>query len=148
MLRNRTLKIAKTVLSMISCIIKLPENGRFLNDILEFYPVNIHTKILIYTCSNVCRNFNFVFRTHMIDNIKIISFAKKNQKTKTHCHAHLNEYTRACSILEILIVEIKFFKNLMFSNKGGSVKKYPRDCFIATRLRHRPFVRHILEVTR
>lgn len=76
MLRNRTLKIAKTVLSMI----KLPENGRFLNDILEFYPVNIHKKILIYTCSNVCRNFNFVFRTHMIDNIKIISFAKKKPK--------------------------------------------------------------------
>lgn len=46
MLRNRTLKIAKTVLSMISCIIKLPENGRFLNDILEFYPVNIHKKSL------------------------------------------------------------------------------------------------------
>lgn len=44
MLRNRTLKIAKTVLSMISCIIKLPENGRFLNDILEFYPVNIEKK--------------------------------------------------------------------------------------------------------
>lgn len=80
MLRNRTLKIAKTVLSMISCIIKLPKNGRFLNDILEFYPVNIHKKILIYTCSNVCRNFNFVFRTHMIDNIKIISFAKKKTK--------------------------------------------------------------------
>lgn len=49
MLRNRTLKIAKTVLSMISCIIKLPENGRFLNDILEFYPVNFYFNLIFST---------------------------------------------------------------------------------------------------